>query len=121
MNLCVQPPKEQRAVIDRLLEGEEICYCAPFDLTPEGEIIKDAYVSVSRNRIAITGPGIEKVYLLGDFERIECQMLINNAVLVGVRENKEELLVRFRARCALRFSYIARGACIFIRGGKEGR
>lgn len=119
MNLCVRPPKEQRAVIDRLLEGEEICYCAPFDLTPEGEIIKDAYVSVSRNRIAITGPGMEKVYLLGDFERIECQMLINNAVLVGVRENKEELLVRFRARCALRFSYIARGACIFIRGGER--
>ena len=77
MNLCVQPPAEQRELINRLLEGEKICYCAPFDLSPNGEIIKNAFVSVSRSRLAVTGPGIERVYSLKQFERIifYCQII----------------------------------------------
>ena len=51
MNLCVQPPEEQLRQIEGLLEGEKICYCAPFDLTPDGKIIKGAFVSVSRSII----------------------------------------------------------------------
>ena len=119
MNLCVQPPAEQRELINRLLEGEKICYCAPFDLSPNGEIIKNAFVSVSRSRLAVTGPGIERVYSLKQFERIECQMLINNAVLVGYINGQEKLLARFRTVNALKFSYIARGASLFIKGDER--
>lgn len=117
MNLCVQPPEEQLRQIEGLLEGEKICYCAPFDLTSDGKIIKGAFVSVSRSRLILTGPGIQSVYLLKDFARLECQMLINNAVLVGIDKNGREcLLARFRTANALKFSYIARGANLFING-----
>ena len=117
MNLCVQPPEEQLKLIERLLEGEKICYCVPCDLTLDGKITRGAYVSVSRSRLAITGPDIQSVYLLKDFERLECQMLINNAVLVGIDKNGREcLLARFRTANALKFSYIARGANLFING-----
>ena len=81
MNLCVQPPEEQLRQIEGLLEGEKICYCAPFDLTPDGKIIKGAFVSVSRSRLILTGPGIQSVYLLKDFARLECLVVLHCAAV----------------------------------------
>lgn len=116
MNLCVKPSAGRAELIAGLLDGEKIEYCALYDLDSEGKIIKDAYVAVSRNKLAVIGPDKQEVYSLKSFERIECQVMINNAALVGIIEGKEYLLARFRMIQALRFSYIARGASLFIRG-----
>lgn len=93
MNLCVQPPEEQLRQIEGLLEGEKICILLLPSTLRDGKIIKGAFVSVSRSRLILTGPGIQSVYLLKDFARLECQMLINNAVLVGIDKNGRECLL----------------------------
>lgn len=120
MNLCVQPPEEQLRQIEGLLEGEKICYCAPFDLTPDGKIIKGAFVSVSRSRLILTGPGIQSVYLLKDFARLECQMLINNAVLVGIDKTGANVCLRVSGLQTLLNFPISRGGPTCLLMGKTG-
>lgn len=52
MNLRYELPEGLLNLL-KLEAGEDIRYCAPYDLSPNGDYIEDSYVAVTNKRIVV--------------------------------------------------------------------
>lgn len=118
-----------------LADGEEIWYCAPFDLPfaavgaggqdtgtkiRQTEYRKDSYVAVTPRRIlVICSAALEQSIPLADLEEVRCENLVDNGVLLVKREGREIGIARFTMRYLPKFSYLAQGAEILRSGGSD--
>ncbi|HHW46805.1 MAG TPA: ABC transporter ATP-binding protein [Clostridiales bacterium] len=116
MNLKYELPKKLLEFM-KLEADEEIRYCAPYDLSTDGNYIKDSYVAVTNKRIVVFFKSqiIHNISLF-DCQDILCEKLVDNGVLSVIIGGQPYLLARFSMRHVARFAYIARGAKLLASG-----
>lgn len=116
MNLRYELPEGLLNLL-KLEAGEDIRYCAPYDLSPNGDYIEDSYVAVTNKRIVVFyKPQVKHNISLFDCQDILCEKLVDNGVLTVVIDGQPHLLARFSMRHVARFAYIARGAKLLADG-----
>jgi ATP-binding cassette subfamily B protein len=117
MNLNVKLPLPEREAL-ALCAGEEIQYCSPFDLSPEGAR-RGGYFAATNKRLAVLRDGrLVCVLPLEEVEKLSCLPQVGGGLLAARVAGEERLLVRFSMRHMARFSYIARGVEA-LRAGEE--
>ena len=114
MKLKYTLPEEcKRACI--LEKGETIRYCAPYDLPDTSgmtqELLKNAYLVVTEQRMLVLhGATLLRQFALRDCEKIRCETLVGNGVMIATMHGEDFQVVRFSMRHVSRLSYIAKGA-----------
>ena len=114
MKLKYTLPEEcKRACI--LEKGETIRYCAPYDLPDTSgmtqELLKNAYLVVTEQRMLVLhGETLLRQFALKDCEKIRCETLVGNGVMIATMHGEDFQVVRFSMRHVSRLSYIAKGA-----------
>ncbi|HWT26301.1 MAG TPA: ABC transporter ATP-binding protein [Mobilitalea sp.] len=116
MNLKYSLPKDEAELIS-LSDKETICYCSPYDIGEKAEERTGGYVVVTNLRLVVLyKEGIRWNFLLKDCERIRCEALVDNGILVIRMNGIDYLTARFSMKHVARFSYIARGAELLSKG-----
>lgn len=116
MNLVYELDENRKRKLG--IDGEEIWYCVPYDVSEAHTYIEDGYVIVTRARLLVTrGERICYETALADCEEIHSETLINNGVLVVTKKDKSAVrAARFSMKHAVRFSYVGRGATMLAQG-----
>lgn len=114
MKLNYKLPEECKRAFT-LSQGETIRYCVPYDL-PElandtQELLKNGFLVVTEKRmLVLQGEKLVHEFLLQDCEKIRCETLVGNGVMIATVKGEEHLVVRFSMRHISRLSYVAKGA-----------
>lgn len=124
MNLHYDLPEPLLSVAN-LPDGEEIKYCAPYDLDLDGakyegiKIVREAdrYAAVTGRRIIIfNGRQIVHNIPLSDCGKVRCEPQVGGGIMIAAVDGTERILCRFSMRHLSRFAYISRGANILAGG-----
>ena len=119
MNLKYKLPKKEMELLN-LSEKETIWYCAPYDIYQGKGFESFGYVVVTEERLIVLNQDeILEEIRLADCERIYCEPLVDNGVLVVRKDNVDYIVARFSMKHLSRFSYIARGAELLSKGTKR--
>ncbi|MGI6264364.1 MAG: ABC transporter ATP-binding protein [Acutalibacteraceae bacterium] len=116
MNLRYTLPDELMAAM-KPLKAQDIVYCVPYDLTPDGQYCAGGWVVVTRDTLLVWQE--ERVIhrlALGDYDEILCSPQVDSGLLTAKKGEDETLLCRFHMRHMVRQSYLARGATLFCQG-----
>lgn len=112
MELLFQLPKQTEAVLN-LAQNEEVCYCVPYDIAEDGSFVKEGYIIVTPGRLIVTA-GIRISYEreLNRLEKIKCEPLVNNGILIvkEYEEDYEKRIARFSMHHLTRVSFVVKGA-----------
>ncbi len=119
MNLKYKLPKKETKLLN-LSDNESIWYCAPYDIYKGQGFESFGYVVVTEERLLVLNENIilEEI-LLTDCEKIHCEALVDNGILVVRKDNVDHIVARFSMKHLSRFSYIARGAELLARDTKR--
>ncbi|MGF7144513.1 ATP-binding cassette subfamily B protein [Anaerotaenia torta] len=112
MELLFELPGSVRGVLS-LDPGEDIRYCVPYDISKEEHFGDTGYIVVTPRRLFITaGDRIDYEWELQQLEKIKCEPLVNNGILLIKEYNKnyEMRVVRFSMHHLTRVSFVAKGA-----------
>lgn len=112
MELLFQLPKQTKECL-KLGAQEDIRYCVPYDIGEDGSYQEDGYIIITGKRLVITdGNRISFERDLCHLEKIKCEPLVNNGILV-VKEYSEDYdkrIARFSMHHLMRVSFVAKGA-----------
>lgn len=118
MNLKYNLPKEESEGLS-LSKNEVIWYCSPYDIGKNKDGSIGGYIIVTNERLVVIHKNnIQWNLTLKECEKIRCEALVNNGVLVVRLNNVDYLLARFSMKHLTRMSYIVRGAEL-LAGGEE--
>jgi ATP-binding cassette subfamily B protein len=112
MELLFQLPKQTKEML-KLGLGEEIKYCVPYDIAEDGSFQENGYIVVTPKRLIITdGDRIHYDRNLKLLEKIKCEPLVNNGILIikEYAQNYEKRIVRFTMHHLTRVSFASKGA-----------
>ncbi|WOO38227.1 ABC transporter ATP-binding protein [Anaerocolumna sp. AGMB13020] len=96
----------------QLKAGEEIKYSVPYDIDESGRLTEDGYIIVTNLRLfIIKGTEITYQNKLAALEKIKCEPMVNNGLLVvkEYAEDYEKYLARFTMHHMVRISLAAKG------------
>lgn len=111
--------KENKAKLG-LAKNEEVYYCIPYDISEEGQYIKDSFVVVTTKRIFVLEKGeLKDTFLLEDLQEVKAETEISCGIFYVVPKatGEGQVVVRYSARHLARFAYVARGAKELMQGG----
>lgn len=116
MNLCVALSAKQKENWKQKDENE-IVYCIPFDITPQGKLAKNCFLAVSHTALGIfQGDSVSAFYRLSSLEKVICRKGEGCGYLTATQKGEEGILCRFTAALLAKFSYVARGVSRFMEG-----
>lgn len=100
--------------------GEELYYCLPLDIDPQGNYQSDAYVVMTDRRLMVLRSGELTVNLaLSECESIHSEPQIACGILFVRQGGEDVLLGRYTAKHLTRYSYLARGMEILKSGRRD--
>lgn len=118
MNLKIDVPDRYLKQIN-LSDNETIWYSSPYDIAMSDAGLSLGYAVVTDERLVVLDTEhILQDIRLKDCEDIRCEALVDNGILIYIKEGIEYLAARFSMKHVARFSYIARGAMLLSRGEK---
>lgn len=99
------------------IDPQAVRYCVPYDLAPDGTLLKNGYLVVTRERLLVLGNErvLEEV-LLERGTKIVCSPQVDCGLLLAWQEDGERFLCRFSMRHMVRISYVAKGATLLAEG-----
>ncbi len=114
--------KKEYTELLHLKEDEEIAYCVPYDIGPDGKYIRESYVVLTEERLFVIEEGSLKTELaLKDIKELLSDPMIACGVLYYTKDDSSEhILVRFSSKHLSRYSYIARG-CKLLKENRKMR
>lgn len=119
MNLKYDLPKDEAKLLS-LSEKETIWYCAPYDIGVDTMESHKGYVVITNHRLVVLDKKeITYNLTLTDCEKISCEPLVDNGILVARIQGVDIRLARFSMKHVARFSYIARGAQLLSKGEQQ--
>jgi len=111
MELLFKLPKKVLESLG-LMQGEEIHYCVPYDISSDFRFGNIGYIVVTDKRLFVTED--ERVAFESDLaklEKIKCEPMVNCGLLLIKEYDKDEKYVaRFSMRNLTRVSFVAKGA-----------
>ncbi|MDF2541367.1 MAG: transporter [Herbinix sp.] len=121
MELLFQLPQQTRDNLS-LSQKENIRYCVPYDIAEDGSYQDNGYIIVTTSRLIITDQN--QISLQKDLkllEKIKCEPLVNNGILIIKEFGKdlEKRVVRFTMRHLTRVSLVAKGAELLRDGSNK--
>ena len=99
------------------IDPQVVRYCVPYDLAPDGTLLKDGCLVVTRERLLVLGN--ERVLDEVPLEKgtkIVCSPQVDCGLLLARQEDGERFLCRFTMRHMVRISYVAKGATLLAEG-----
>lgn len=99
------------------IDLQVVRYCVPYDLAPDGTLLKDGCLVVTRERLLVLGN--ERVLDEVPLEKgtkIVCSPQVDCGLLLARQEDGERFLCRFTMRHMVRISYVAKGATLLAEG-----
>ena len=117
MNIHYTLPDREQALLTARSGKTALCYCAPFDLTPDGQLCTDGWVAVTSSALFVLLHGkIEREVPLAPGTEILCASQVDSGILLSKVGEEEQFLCRFSMRHMIRLSYVARGATLLCKG-----
>lgn len=120
MNLLFSLPSYIMEALS-LTREEQIIYCSPYDISPDGAFARDAYLTVTDKRLILSdGAEIRYQAALQNIAALKCEAQVGNGVLI-VREvageySEDTIIARFSMKHLTRVSYIVKGALLLCEG-----
>ena len=105
---------------------KKIVYCVPGDMTLDGQKAEGLWIVVTPARLfLLSGGEVTGTVSLQDVDEVVCSPQVACGLLLVKKGEEERLLCRFSMRHMVRYSYLARGATLFLPrcgtgGGKPG-
>ena len=97
---------------------EDIRFCSPFDLGTHGSKYTKGFVSITDTDIFVQENADSlKTYPLDSIDKISCDALVDNGILVISRDGEDKIIARFSMKYLTKFSYIARSVMSNFEGG----
>jgi ATP-binding cassette subfamily B protein len=116
MNLNYTLPKREAL----LLAGNEIRYCAPFDLNIDGQYVENGWFAASETCLyVLLGSAVIQQYEYSGIRDIKAEAGVGCGYLYIETEEERRLLLRYSMRHISRFAFIARGVRILLTGGSR--
>ena len=104
----------------KLMPGEQIYYCLPFDIDDVGDFCEHSYFVMTQKRILIlNNHNLTMQVFLKECDDIKSESLVNCGILTMTQDRNTILLGRFSAKHLVRFSYMQRGFQLLQRGENE--
>ncbi len=117
MNIRYTLPDREQALLSERAGTAELCYCAPFDLTEDGQFCTDGWVAVTHAALyVLQGGRLEREVPLQSGTEILCSSQVDSGILLSKAGEDERFLCRFSMRHMVRLSYVARGATLLCKG-----
>lgn len=100
-----------------LSNEESLCYSVPYDIDEQSNFTSNCYLVVTNKRLLVTkNDQILKEYQLSDISDIKNEPYIGSGALLVCIHEEYELVVRYSAHHLSRYSYIARGCRLLLKG-----
>lgn len=108
MKLIYELPERVRQMAEEWLQGEEILYCTPYDLSLQGELMK-GWLAVTGTRIlCLEEDRIARELWIRKGSDYKAVGMVGNGVLEAVIDGEPTTLVRYTMYHVPRYLYIAR-------------
>ncbi|MCL2546742.1 MAG: ABC transporter ATP-binding protein/permease [Oscillospiraceae bacterium] len=103
-----------------LLEDNDIQYCAPFDIDMAGNYIENGWFAATRTALTVFLDGeIVRQFHYADIDEIKSEAGVGCGFLYVEKDGEKTVILRYGMRHMSRFSFVARGVRVFVKGGSH--
>lgn len=117
MKLLFDLPDLEKKLTSERLGDENILYCTPTDLSPDGKLCKGWVVVTASMLITIREGRVIDELKLADGKEYKAVSLVGNGTLEAIVNNEPVILARYTMRHVPRYAYIARILSTLATGG----
>lgn len=108
--------------LSKLIPGETVEYCSPYDIGEDGRFLKGAYLAVTGTRLLVfSDTAIKRELPLSEIVQLKCEPQVANGILIirTKQQPEEAVLLRFSMKHVSRMAFIAKGALLLRDGAKK--